>query len=193
MKDISKSLGTIFIVTSLALFAHIYYPIIIQEITFQTHLLSHENATPKSTEFGLVIEKIGVNEQVFPEVDPFNPQNYHPILLQGLAHAKGSALPGTQGTIYIFGHSSDNPFSITKYNTSFFLLRKLSPQDRITLYYHNQPYSFQVRESKVVSPFDTKYLHTQDRSQLILQTCTPVGTSLNRLLVFADPVIPSSH
>ena len=36
--------------------------------------------------------------------------------------------------------------------------------------------------------YDVSYLIETKKTQLILQTCTPIGTSLKRLLVFADPV-----
>ncbi len=186
MKDKTTILGIFLITFSLISTLYIYFPILRQEYTFRFHLPSI--TSPVSPDFGLIINKLGLNEPVAPQVDPSNPSLYLPILNHSLAHSNSSALPGTPGTVYIFGHSSDNPFSITRYNTSFYLLHKLTPGDLITVFYLNQPYYYKVRQLATVSPSQTQFLGQSPTPQLILQTCTPIGTSLKRLLVFADPL-----
>jgi LPXTG-site transpeptidase (sortase) family protein len=41
---------------------------------------------------------------------------------------------------------------------------------------------------KTVWPNEVKYLKEDQGDILILQTCTPIGTALQRLLVFAKPI-----
>ncbi len=186
-----KTIGNFLIAFSLISTLYIYYPLLKLQFAYQFSTPS-QNTIPKSTQFGLVIDKINVNEIIYPNIDPFNKTSYLPILHKGLAHAKGSSLPSQDGNIFIFGHSSDNPFSITRYNTSFYLLDKLQTGDQIKLYHQDQEYLFQVTSKQTVKPYQVEFL-TQNSpqstsQQLILQTCTPVGTSINRLLVFATPI-----
>jgi len=60
----------------------------------------------------------------------------------------------------------------------------------VVIFYQNKRYNYIVTGSKIVSPMDVSYLvnsQNQDKQQLILQTCWPPGTTLQRLLVFASP------
>ncbi len=153
---------------------------------------------PKDTSFGIVIPKIGANAKIFPNVDPTNPSIFLPILQQGVAHAKGTVFPGMNGTIYLFAHSTDNFWDVGRYNAVFYLLKDLSKGDDIVVYYQGIRYDYIVDDSKIVNPDDTSYitnaqktLHVNDphvgSEQLILQTCWPPGTTLERLLVIAKP------
>lgn len=146
--------------------------------------------TPASTGFGLVIEKLNINEAVAAEVDPYNPKVYLPILQRsGVAQAKGAAFPGQQGTVYLFGHSTINIWEIGRYRAPFTLLNKLEAHDRIVTYYQDKRYDYLVTEKKVVSPAEVRYLtDIPAKPMLILQTCDPPGTDAKRLLVMATLV-----
>lgn len=186
MKNISQPLGTLFITISLLSFLYIYLPILKLEFAYRFQPAAAPITLPASPQFGLVIDKLGINQPVVAQVDPFDPQAYLPVLKTAVAHARTSALPGQPGNIFLFAHSSDNPLAITRYNTSFYLLDKLQPGDQIKLYYQSTPFLYQVAETKIVSPGDIAALAAAtDTSQLTLQTCYPVGTSLKRLLVIA--------
>lgn len=186
MNRATKILGNLLIFFAVASTLYIYFPLLRAELTYRTH--SSQSQTPVSTDFGIVIDKLGINDSITRNVDPFNQSEYLPVLEHSVAHAAGTSLPGTGGNTFLFAHSSDNPFSITRYNTSFYLLDRLDPGDQITLYYQNQPYHYQVRQLQVVKPWQVQALTQNSSPGLVLQTCTPVGTSINRLLVFADPV-----
>lgn len=144
--------------------------------------------TPDNFEFSLVIPKIGLNTRVFPNIDSGNPDIYLPILKKGVAHALHSSLPNQSGPVFIFAHSTDNFFNLTRYNAVFFLLSKLDQGDSIYLFYNNQQYHYQVTHQQVVSPEDIPDLVSSIKDNtLILQTCYPPGTTLKRLLLFANP------
>ena len=63
---------------------------------------------PPNTDFSIVVPKIGASEKVQPNVDPSNKEEYLRVLVDSIAHAKGTAFPGINGTTYLFAHSADN-------------------------------------------------------------------------------------
>jgi LPXTG-site transpeptidase (sortase) family protein len=141
---------------------------------------------PVSSEFGIVIEKIGANAQVVPNVDPGSEADYTRALAIGVAHAKGTAFPGDKGNIYLFSHSTDAPWNIVRYNAIFFLLDKLETGDKVVMFYQNRRYDYVVFDKAVVKPTDTHFLtDTYSQSVLTLQTCYPPGTLSDRLIVRA--------
>jgi sortase A len=146
--------------------------------------------TPKDPSFSIIIPKIGASAKVFPNVDISNQNVFLPILMQGVAHAAGTVFPGMNGNIYLFAHSTDNFWDVGRYNAVFYLLKDLNKGDEVVIFYQNKRYNYIVTGSKIVNPSDVSYLLNSqkgDKQQLILQTCWPPGTTLQRLLVFASP------
>lgn len=145
---------------------------------------------PKDTKFSIVIPRIGASAKVFPNVDAGSPDEFLPILMQGVAHAKGSVFPGISGNTYLFAHSTDNFWDVGRYNAVFYLLKDLKKGDEVIVFFENKRYNYVVTGSKIVNPSDVSYLVNAQKAnseQLILQTCWPPGTTLQRLLVFAKP------
>ncbi|MCX6816972.1 MAG: sortase [Candidatus Beckwithbacteria bacterium] len=145
---------------------------------------------PLSTQFGLVIPKIFVNVSVTENVNPEDVKAYQSVLKQagGVAHAVGTAVPGENGTVYIFGHSTDATFDVERFNAVFYLLGKLEKGDKIIAYYNNVPYNYIVAEKKVVDPTDiSDIIDVTGEERLVLQTCWPPGTTWKRLLIIAQP------
>ena len=139
--------------------------------------------------FSILIPKLGIDEQVTPNVDPNDPNVYQPVLQHSVAHAKGSVFPGDSGTIYLFAHSAENWWDIEHYNAIFYTLNNLSLGDDLVIFYNNRRYDYVVTEQIISDPEDTTLL-TSDHtgpSRLVLQTCWPPGTSLKRLYVIAKP------
>jgi LPXTG-site transpeptidase (sortase) family protein len=178
-------LGSFLMGLSFLPFLLIYYPI----ITYSLKPPTHAQATSiDTTTFSIHIPKINVTSRVIEEVDPWNQEEYKKALRQGIAHASGTSLPGENGTVFMFAHSSDSPLNTTRYNIPFLFLDNLEKQDKIFITKDSVRYVYQVREKKVVWPNETRYLKETSKKQLILQTCYPLGTTFQRLLVFADPV-----
>lgn len=141
---------------------------------------------PVSTEYGIVIEKINANSKVVPQVDPANEQEYVKALMEGVAQAKGSTEPGQPGNIYMFSHSVDAPWNVTRYNAVFYLLRELETGDRIILFYKGKRYDYIVFDKTTTAPSDVSFLANRyNKPVLTLQTCDPPGTLLNRLIIRA--------
>ncbi|OGG07944.1 hypothetical protein A3D05_00125 [Candidatus Gottesmanbacteria bacterium RIFCSPHIGHO2_02_FULL_40_24] len=147
-----------------------------------------EFISPVSTEFGLVIPKIGANAPVFPNINAADKKEYLPVLRQGVAHAMGSVFPGVTGNIYLFAHSTDNFWNVGRYNAIFYLLKELEKGDEVNLIFQGKRHIYRVVNKMIVSPTDVSYLTQQTNyEQLTLQTCWPPGTTFKRLIVIARP------
>lgn len=146
--------------------------------------------TPKSTDFGIVIEKIDVNSPVVPDVNSAVYKEYIAALAKGVAHARGTAVPGStnlpNNNVFLFAHSAINPIEARRYNSVFYLLRKLEVGDRVVTFYKGQRFDYIVFDKRVVEATDVKYLTQPSKDPILtLQTCDPPGSSLRRLIVTA--------
>ena len=179
-------LGNFLIVTSVSALLFIYYPFIkiylfppkLQDLTLQKG-------------YFIQIPEIKAQAPVILNVDPWNESEYRQKLKTGVAHAKTTSPPGEKGVSYLFAHSSDNPWSIGRYNTIFFRLGELNLNDEIFIFKDGKKYVYKVTDKKIVWPSEVEYLKQKtsnysSSSQLILQTCYPIGTAFQRLLIFAE-------
>lgn len=119
-----------------------------------------------------------------------NPDEVATRLTKGLIQIQGTALPGEIGNVFITGHSSNYPWAKGNYNNVFAILNKVVVGDMAQIKYQNIDYLYKVKEIKVVEPSDVSVLKSKNESTLTLMTCTPVGTSLRRLIVVANQVYP---
>lgn len=175
-------LGTLLMIFSAVVFIYIISPVLL------IYLFPPKVATvSQKTGTYLTIPKIGAQAQVQENVDPFNKDEYKSVLKKNIAHAKETSLPGEAGTVFIFAHSSGPPWEITRLNTIFLRLNELKKGDTIRINKGKKVFTYTVSEKKEVYPSDVKYLLNTSKNQLILQTCTPIGTDWKRLLVFAQP------
>lgn len=143
---------------------------------------------PVDSHFSIVIPKIGVNSAVLANVPVNNETEYQAALKTGIAHAQGSYLPGENGSIYLFGHSTNYLWNVSQLNALFYLLKELETGDQVNLFYDGQRYIYEVFAKKVVNAQDVDYLVAQGGKELvILQTCWPPGTTWKRLVILANP------
>ncbi|MDO8341251.1 MAG: sortase [Candidatus Woesebacteria bacterium] len=191
--NLYKFIGNLLIIVSLILIYLIFYPVFKEELNYQINtkrsVTENKQIEPPNKDFSIVIPKIDAVAPVFKNVDPFNRNIFLPVLKKGVAHAKGSSLPGEGGNVYIFAHSTDSFYNVGNYNAVFYLLGKLKKGDEIDIYYKEVLYKYSVDEIKVVAATDTKYLKKlKDTETLTLQTCYPPGTTLKRLIVIANKI-----
>lgn len=111
-------------------------------------------------------------------------------LRQGTVHYDHTANPGQNGNSVIFGHSSGLLWAPGNYKFVFTLLNKVTTGDTIILDYNGTRYIYRVSSTHVVPPTDMSILSPTSTPVLTLVTCTPVGTSQNRLVVRAYQVSP---
>ncbi|MND04593.1 Sortase family protein [compost metagenome] len=59
--------------------------------------------------------------------------------------------------------------------------------DTVIVYHNQKKYFYQVYDTQVVTPDKIDILTQRGENRLTLITCTPVGTNLKRLVIFAKP------
>ncbi len=207
-KNLKRPLGILLLIASSSLLLILISPLLMAEIRSRFYLsqpraleespdsqsfdqllwLNNQGITaPADWGFSLMIPKIGVNAKVVPEVDLNSPQEINQALASGIAHAKGTALPNEGGTIYLFGHSTDYPWHIEQYHAWLYALKDLEIEDQVILAFQNKLSLWQVKEKKIVASSDVSFLSGKnDTRQLVIQTCWPPGTTLERLIVVAS-------
>lgn len=118
-----------------------------------------------------------------------------PAMADGVAHyriAGASAYPGEIGNFVITGHSAGDVYSSNPYKFIFSGLERLEDGDLIYVNYNSVRYTYQVVRKEIVDPSNVAALVVETDSPLLtLVTCTPLGTSRNRLLVTAKQISPS--
>ena len=148
-----------------------------------------EIMTPVDSNFSIVIPKIGANAKIIDNVDVSDEKAYLEALNLGVAQAAGTAHPGEEGHIFLFAHSTDYIWNVGSYNAVFYLLGKLKANDQINIFYQGHRYLYKVIGKKIVDPSQVEYLTRQTNKEfLTLQTCWPLGTTFQRLLVFATRI-----
>lgn len=101
--------------------------------------------------------------------------------------------PGQIGNTVISGHSSNDIIDQGSYKFIFARLDHLANGDTVYLNYKGKRYVYAVTKKEVVKPTEVnKLVYTTTKPVLTLITCTPLGTSLNRLLVTAEQISPSA-
>lgn len=200
--------GTALVAVSVLLLLVTFSPVIREEIKYQLWpihsdalVLSDTEAknrkesegpvmVPVDEDFGIVIPKIGANARVIADVDWQDARVYQEALVKGVAQARGTALPGEAGNIFLFSHSGVDFLEANRYNALFYLIDKLVLGDEITLFYRGEKFVYQVKEKKKVAPEDLSALigSGEGDETLTLMTCWPAGTTLKRLVVIASRI-----
>ncbi len=111
-------------------------------------------------------------------------------LSKSLIHFLPVSMPGENGNVVIFGHSTlPQLYNTTDYKTIFTYLPSLDKGDRVITKVRNVPYEYEIYDMFVVKPDQVSVLDQQyDSSYLTLITCVPPGTYWNRLVVKAKLV-----
>lgn len=174
-------IGNALMALSFFILVFIYYPLV------QAYFFPQNPAVPPGAP-NVSIPKIGARAPLVLNVDPWSKESYEPALEKGVAHAFGTGLPGEGKTVYLFAHSSSLPWEITRINTIFLRLNELENGDTIIINKDGKDYIYSVFDKKIVSARDTQYLTQQNGEELIIQTCWPIGTDWERLLVFAKAI-----
>ena len=146
-----------------------------------------------SSEFKISIPKIGAETEIQPDVSPYDKGEYMAVLKKNVvAQAVGTAFPGEGNgtTMFLFAHSSEQGVLAARDNPVFYLLDKLENNDDILINYRGKLFTYKVYTKKIIGAKETNYIdYTEsDKEILILQTCWPIGTNWQRLLVFAQKV-----
>jgi len=107
----------------------------------------------------------------------------------GVVHYPGTAVPGQMGNVFFTGHSSYYPLFPGNYKDVFALLGNLEIGDEYSIYYEGELHRYRIADKFEVSPRDVSVLDQPvNRRMSTLMTCTPIGTTLRRLILQADEI-----
>jgi LPXTG-site transpeptidase (sortase) family protein len=173
-KRFSYYLGNALIIVSIASIVYLFYPFV--SMYLFPPVINNQLARVGTF---ITIPKIHAQAPIVSNVDPWKETEYQDALKHGVAQAKG--------TNFYFAHSSGNPLDQAKYNTIFLRLGELNKGDTIIIQKDGKTQEYVVQDKKEIWPTDVSYLKHPPSNEIVLQTCTPIGTSLKRLLIFAKP------
>ncbi|MBI3335943.1 sortase [Candidatus Peregrinibacteria bacterium] len=114
-------------------------------------------------------------------------------LEDGVVHYPGTARPGQAGNFFLTGHSSYYPWATGAFKSVFARLPELTVGDEYWVYYGGDRHRYIIREKNEVRPSMVSVLdQPTDKRLSTLMTCTPVGTTLRRLVLKAQELDPIS-
>lgn len=157
-----------------------------------TPTISQRNTNEDQTDLAnqsmrLIIARINVDAPIILNVDGGNKKTYFSALENGVAHFKGTVLPGQKGNAFIFGHSAYYAWDPGKYKTIFAELNNLETGDYISIKQGESSLEYVVTEKKIVEPNNVSVLSPTPYEQLTLMTCWPPKTIEQRLIIIAKP------
>lgn len=145
-------------------------------ITKPAGLINNHLVIPKIKIITPIIWNSGTNEKAMID-----------SLQRGVAHYSFTSIPNDKsGNVFITGHSSNYWWDKGEYNTVFALLDKLKMGDNAYIQYKDKIYVYKMIRSTTIKPSNLTITNETKKPTLSLMTCTPVGTSLNRLIVQFD-------
>ncbi len=114
-------------------------------------------------------------------------------LQNGVVHYPGTARPGQAGNFFVTGHSSYFPWAAGDFKSVFARLGELDVGDEYWVYYGGDKYRYIITDKKEINPSDVTALDQPVGKRISsLMTCTPIGTTLRRLIITAQEVDPST-
>jgi LPXTG-site transpeptidase (sortase) family protein len=112
-------------------------------------------------------------------------------LQDGVVHYPGTAKPGQAGNFFVTGHSSYFPWDPGQYKSVFARLHNLNVGDEYWVFYNGDRHRYVIQSEKEIKPSDVTVLDQPSGKRIsTLMTCTPVGTTLRRLILIAQEVDP---
>lgn len=126
-------------------------------------------------------------------------QSMQVAMLDGVANFRtsvSSAMPGEIGNFAVSGHSAGNIYDTrSRYKFIFSGLTRMEAGDMIYVDYNGSRYSYRVQGAVEVEPTNVQELanissNNPGKPMITLITCTPLGTSRYRLLVYGEQVYP---
>jgi LPXTG-site transpeptidase (sortase) family protein len=150
-------------------------------------VVSSVKPTPVSNTSILNIPSIGVTAPIV--YDPsLSATSQNDALMHGVVHYAGTADPGQNGTVVLFGHSSEDPNIQGSYKFIFVLLDKLKAGDKFSMTYNGNKYDYQVTSNTIVPPTSMSVLDQTKTKTAVILTCWPVGLNTDRTVIKANQI-----
>ena len=139
----------------------------------------------------ITVESVGIkNIKIFSNVESSNESVYNQYLKNGVAHFKGTPLPGDGGNSFIYGHSAVESFFSRHKDlpeTIFSRLNDIDIGQKVVVNRDDKVLEYVVRNKKIVEPEDFIILQPiQNKETITLMTCWPLGLGTKRLIVVAE-------
>lgn len=131
------------------------------------------------------------NVTVATNITGTNAGIYDEVLKHGVAHLKGTPLPGDPGTTVIYGHSGIGGLLVGHNNPEiiFSRLDSVSIGDTMSIMRDGKELRYLVSGKKLVDPQDLSFMENADSTErAVLLTCWPLGIGTKRLIIIADRV-----
>ncbi len=160
-----------------------------EDVTQQ--ILESEKITiikPKSTQFGLVVSRLGLNLTVAADVDLYDQQELESVLSRGLVQASVSSLPGQPGAVLIVGQPLASFFNYKHLNPDFYLIQKLKLGDRITVFYEGERHLYEVTAKSRRSPDFFDFFDAGNQKKLVLVSGYPPGMAFSLSVIEAEEI-----
>lgn len=147
----------------------------------------------------LIIPKLNLNIPiVIPPSDALLQEDWKRLeediqegLQSGVVHYPGTARPGQAGNFFVTGHSSFFPWAPGNFKSVFARLHELNVGDEYWVFYGGDRHRYVIQDEKEIKPSDVSVLDQPVNRRIgTLMTCTPVGTTLRRLILTAQEVDP---
>lgn len=176
------------------LIQHISPDYVLGETNYPSQTIDNKNVKiddSYSKNMKLSISKLNIKDvNVTPNVDSFNEKVYDAALKKGLAHFKGTPLPGDGGNSFIYGHSAVESWfsSHPDYaETIFSKLEKVEISDTIKIKKDGKTLIYTVQKKKITEPNDFDVISGMTGKETVtLMTCWPLGIGSQRLIVIAE-------
>lgn len=172
--------------------SYIKRSLLMQEKLFPTIFTDRETVNIYRDNFGkfqdnfLVIPSLNVESPIV-FMDDVSEELLQNSLKNGVGHYPDTAMPGKQGNIFIFGHSSYYWWDNSAYNSIFANLENIKIGENIFVYSGGNLYIYRVSNTKIIEANDLSVLEQGGKEyKLTLMTCTPLGTNLRRFVVEAN-------
>lgn len=129
------------------------------------------------------------NVSLTPNVPGSDKENYERILTNGVAHLKGTPLPGVVGTSIIYGHSGITGLLTNPNNPQiiFSRLDGVKLGEPVSIIKDGKTLEYVITSKKIVSPDDVTFVANLGKQEkIVLLTCWPLGIGTKRLVVIAE-------
>lgn len=183
----------LWIFISAALFSVLYFvgwlPSYMKDFVTDAEMSFISNPTSPAPAFSIrgaeiLIPSVGVDSAiVFPTST--DKDVLDKALYGGVAHYPSSSLPGGNGNVFIFGHSTNKAFVHNQAFTAFTKLHNAKVGDDILIKSNGVIYYYRVDSVQILSPDKTSIYMESTEPKLTLTTCWPVGNPLDRTVVEA--------
>ena len=158
-------------------------------------IVSSNAETPVSADPKLIIPKIAVDEPIVWDADASSQSSLNAAMARGVVwfNIQGAnARPGERGNFVVSGHSSNDWLDSGNHKFVFARLERMAAGDVVYVNYNSKRYTYKITRTQVVKPTDVSALQIgSDKPYITLITCVPLGTALNRLLVFGEQISPN--